>query len=144
MEPVKVTLTKDSINLVEYQSQALKLPHCGGTVQFEGVIRDHNHGKSVSYLEYSSYESMAAKELTNIGLSAVREFGVAHIDIVHRLGRLELGDTAVIIRVLSPHRNEAFAACKYVIDTLKKDVPIWKKEFYQDGTTDWPICNHGV
>ena len=144
MDGFSVKLTEDAINLREYATKAKELAHCGGVVQFEGVIRDHNHGKQVNFLEYSSYESMAEKELRKICIAALENFGIAHVDVVHRLGKLEIGDVAVVIRVLSPHRAEAFNACKFVIDTLKNDVPIWKKEHYQDGTTDWPICNHGV
>ena len=105
----------------------------GAVVAFEGVVRDNNAGKGVSYLEYEAYPAMAEREMAIIGSEAMREYGATNIAIVHRVGRLEIGDVSVAITVGAPHRREAFAACAYAIDAVKERVPVWKKEQYADG-----------
>ena len=112
---------------------SLVRPEDGAVVVFEGVVRDNARGKKVRYLEYHAYEPMALKKLEEIGMRARKEFDIRDVGIVHRLGRLELGECSVAIVVLSPHRAAAFEACRFAIDTLKQVVPIWKKEYYQDG-----------
>lgn len=109
----------------------------GGVVTFEGRVRDHNEGKEVLLLEYEAFPELAEKEGLRILEEAAHRWGVARILARHRVGRLEIGETAVWVGVAAGHRAEAFAACRYVIDELKTRVPIWKKEHYQDGVTDW-------
>ena len=105
----------------------------GAVVVFEGVVRNHARGKKVLYLEYHAYESMALKKLEEVGAGAKQQFAIRDIGIIHRLGHLDHGECSVAIVVTSAHRGPAFDACRYAIDTLKKIVPIWKKEFYEDG-----------
>lgn len=117
------------------------MPGCGGYVVFEGLIRNVNHGKSVTRLEYEVYETLALKELKRICEYACERFQLKYVRAWHREGRLEIGDTAVMIQVLSRHRREAFEGCRFIIDQLKARVPIWKKEFYDDGSATWTQCH---
>jgi len=105
----------------------------GALCLFLGVVRGDNDGRRVLRLEYEAYEDMALAMLEEIAADSRRRFGVSDVRIVHRLGRLEVGEVSVAVAVASPHRAEAFAACRHAIDTLKAKVPIWKKEFYADG-----------
>jgi MoaE-MoaD fusion protein len=111
----------------------LRQPEDGGVVVFDGIVRNHSQGRKTLYLEYEGYEPMALKKMEEIEASARSRWPVNRIGIVHRLGRLEIGESSVVIVVTSAHRRAAFEACQYVIDTLKKTVPIWKKEFFADG-----------
>jgi len=108
-------------------------PEDGAVVVFDGIVRNHSQGRETLYLEYEGYEPMALKKMGEIEASARSRWPVNRIGIVHRLGRLEIGEASVVIIVTSAHRKAAFEACQYVIDTLKKTVPIWKKEFFADG-----------
>jgi molybdopterin synthase catalytic subunit len=108
-------------------------PSVGGIVVFEGVVRDNARGKQVQYLEYDVYEEMAEQQIRTIIAEAEQRWGVERIAVAHRFGRLEIGEASVIIVVASPHRGEAFDACRYIIDTLKATVPIWKKEVATNG-----------
>jgi len=112
---------------------ALVCPEDGAVVIFEGIVRNHARGKGVRYLEYQAYESMALHKIEEIGAHARNEFAIRDIAIVHRLGRLDPGECSVAIVVVAAHRAAAFDACRYAIDAIKKIVPIWKKEFYEDG-----------
>jgi molybdopterin synthase catalytic subunit len=105
----------------------------GAVVVFEGTARNHSHGRRVSSLEYTAYESMALSELEQVVTSVKQRFDIRDISIVHRLGRLFPGECSVAIVVVSAHRAAAFDACRFAIDTIKEKVPIWKKEFYEDG-----------
>lgn len=105
----------------------------GGIVIFEGVVRDHARGKQIRYLEYDAYLEMAEQQIRVIIAEAERRWGVERVAVAHRFGRLEIGEASVIIVVASPHRAEAFDVCRYIIDTLKATVPIWKKEVATDG-----------
>lgn len=109
-------------------------PRHGGVVTFTGVVRDHSRGHAIDHLEYEAYVPMAEKELRAIVAEAADRWPDARVAVVHRIGRLEIGDVAVLVAAASPHRGEAFDACRYTIDTLKKRVPIWKKEFADEGT----------
>ena len=100
---------------------------------FVGVVRNANGGRSVVRLEYEAYEEMALAEMEAIAAEASRRWPVSDVRIVHRLGRMEIGEASVAVAVDAPHRGEAFEACRFTIDTLKQTVPIWKKEFYADG-----------
>lgn len=112
----------------------------GALVTFEGWVRDHNEGKSVHRLDYEAYESMALKEGTRIVQEAIDRFGLSGAHCVHRIGELAIGDVAVWAGAASPHRAEAFAACRFIIDEVKHRLPIWKKEHYTDGDSGWVNC----
>ena len=105
----------------------------GGIVAFEGVVRDNARGKQVRYLEYDVYPEMAVQKIREILAEAERRWHVDRVAVAHRIGRLEIGEASVIIVVATPHRAEAFEACRYIIDTLKTIVPIWKKEVATNG-----------
>ncbi|MEI8297014.1 MAG: ThiF family adenylyltransferase [Pseudomonadota bacterium] len=113
---------------------------CGGYASFEGWVRDFNDGRQVARLEYEAYALLAVKEGERIVAEAIERFGVTHARCVHRIGNLPLGELAVWVGVSSPHRGEAFAACRYIIDEVKHRVPIWKKEHYLDGDSGWVNC----
>ncbi|HTV79511.1 MAG TPA: ThiF family adenylyltransferase [Steroidobacteraceae bacterium] len=115
-------------------------PACGGYAAFEGWVRDHNEGRQVRHLEYEAFELLAAKEGERILAEAVERFGVEHAACVHRVGDLALGEMAVWVGVSARHRQEAFLACRYIIDEVKHRVPIWKKEHYVDGDSGWVNC----
>ncbi len=106
---------------------------CGGIVSFVGTVRNHTKGKEVKQLEFTAYTSMALKELTKIAEQALENFDIMKIAIHHAEGLLHIGDIPVVIAVSSAHRKAAFEACEFAIDTLKETVPIWKKEFFEDG-----------
>ena len=109
----------------------------GARSVFEGTVRDTNDGHDVTKLEYECYESLAIKEGNKILGEAIEKFGLIDAFCIHRIGTLEVGETAVIVVATSGHRNEAFKGCRYIIDEVKSRVPIWKKEHYQDGETEW-------
>lgn len=108
-------------------------PDTGGIVTFVGAARDHSRGQRIEKLEYEAYEGMAEREMDAIAAEASAQYGGARVAIAHRTGRLAIGELAVVVVAAAPHRGEAFAACRYAIDTLKQRVPIWKKEFAEDG-----------
>jgi len=118
---------------IERLINQLQQPEDGAVVVFDGIVRNHSQGRKTLYLEYEGYEPMALKKMKEIEESARNRWPVNRIGIVHRLGRLEIGEASVVIVVTSAHRKAAFEACQHVIDTLKKTVPIWKKEFFADG-----------
>ncbi len=105
----------------------------GAAVVFEGVVRNQTRGRTTLYLDYEAYEQMALDQMEGLAEQAVKRFQVREVALVHRLGRLEIGETSVLIVVASAHRAAAFDACRWLIDTLKRTVPIWKKEYFEDG-----------
>ncbi len=105
----------------------------GAAVVFEGVVRNQTRGRRTLYLDYEAYEEMALGQMEGLAEQAVKQFPVREVVLIHRLGRLEIGQTSVLIVVASPHRTAAFDACRWLIDTLKRTVPIWKKEYFEDG-----------
>ena len=109
------------------------LPECGATVTLDGYAREWTAGRKTKYLVYEAYEPMALAEMEKLGNEARRRFPIAHIGIVHRTGRVDIGETSVVITVSAPHRRAAFEACEWAIQELKKTVPIWKKEVFDDG-----------
>lgn len=113
---------------------------CGAYVQFEGWVRDHNEGQAVLRLEYEVYEPLAVKEGENIIAEAQEKFGISNAAAIHRSGLMELTEAAVVVGVSSPHRSEAFDACRYIIDETKVRLPIWKKEHYASGEAEWVNC----
>jgi molybdopterin synthase catalytic subunit len=119
--------------LIESMVSQLRQPEDGAVVVFDGIVRNHSQGRKTLYLEYEGYEPMALRKMKEIAESTRSRWPVNRIGIVHRLGQLEIGEASVVIVVTSAHRKAAFLACQHVIDTLKKTVPIWKKEYFADG-----------
>jgi molybdopterin synthase catalytic subunit len=115
-------------------------PACGGYAAFEGWVRDSHEGVRVRHLEYEAFEALAVREGERIIAEAIARFGVAHAACVHRIGDLAIGELAVWVGVSAPHRDEAFLACRYIIDEVKQRVPIWKKEHYVSGDSGWVNC----
>ena len=105
----------------------------GAIVTFDGCVRNQSHGRPTLYLDYEAYEPMALAKMGEIATEVHAKFPIDRVAIAHRLGRLEIGETSVFIAVSAPHRAAAFEACRYAIDTLKRSVPIWKKEYFEDG-----------
>jgi len=124
----------------EAERNALASPDCGGFVAFEGWVRNRNEGQEVLALEYQAYEALALKEGERILAEAAERFPILAASCAHRVGRLEIGDIAVWVGVSSAHRDEAFKACRYIIDEVKHRVPIWKKEHYVGGDSGWVNC----
>jgi molybdopterin synthase catalytic subunit len=125
-------ITREPID-AQRVARALQRPEDGAVAVFEGVVRNNSKGKKTRYLEYEGYEPMALKKMEEIGIFVRQAWEIDGVAIVHRLGHMEIGETSVAIIVTSPHRRPAFDACHYAIDRLKKIVPIWKKEFFEDG-----------
>lgn len=111
----------------------IKQPEDGAVIVFEGIVRNHSRGRCTVFLEYEGYEPMALKELESLAVQARSQYEIREVAILHRLGRLEIGETSVLIVVASAHRAAAFEACRWLIDSLKRTVPIWKKEHFEDG-----------
>ena len=109
------------------------LPECGATVTLDGYAREWTKGKRTLHLIYEAYPSMALREMRQLGREAHDRFDISHVGIVHRTGKLEIGETSVVIAVSAPHRRGAFEACEWAIRELKRTVPIWKKEVFEDG-----------
>lgn len=126
--------------LPENWRTGLQDPACGGYASFEGWVRDRNEGQDVRYLEYQAYEALAVKEGQRILDEAAERFPLVHAVCVHRVGELRLGELAVWVGVSSVHRDEAFKACRYIIDEVKHRVPLWKKEHYSNGDSGWVNC----
>jgi molybdopterin synthase catalytic subunit len=125
-------ITSDRIDTTAMLAR-MKQPEDGASVIFEGIVRNHSRGRRTLFLEYEAYEEMALKELESLASQAISQFEIRDVAIVHRLGRVEIGETSVLIVVASAHRAAAFEACRWLIDTLKRTVPIWKKEHFEDG-----------
>lgn len=111
----------------------LERPEDGALVIFDGIVRNHSRNRKTLHLEYDAYEAMALAKLHELATEATHRFAVRNVALVHRLGHIEIGESSVLIAVFSAHRAPAFEACRWLIDTLKKTVPIWKKEFFEDG-----------
>lgn len=112
---------------------ALKQPGDGAVVVFDGIVRDNTRGRKTLYLDYEAYEEMALAEMRKLAAEAGERFAIDRVGVVHRLGRLEIGESSIVIVVTSAHRAAAFDACRWLIDTLKRTVPVWKKEHFADG-----------
>ena len=130
--PTRTYLTRAAIPADELIAAA-KQGSDGAVVVFDGIVRDNTRGRRTLYLDYEAYEEMAERQIAELAGQAVDRFGVRGVTLVHRLGRLEIGETSILIVVASAHRGAAFEACRWLIDTLKKTVPIWKKETFADG-----------
>ena len=111
----------------------LKRGEDGAALVFEGVVRNQTRGRRTLFLDYEAYEQMALQQMESLAIQALQQFQIRDVALVHRLGRLEIGETSVLIAVASAHRAAAFDACRWLIDTLKRTVPIWKKEYFEDG-----------
>ena len=129
-----VEITTDSLNIGAIARRVVPV-NCGAIVTLDGFVRQFTKGRETEYLVYEAYEPMALKEMAKLIDAAKKQFEIEHVGIVHRLGKLEIGETSVIISVASPHRRAAFEACEWLIKELKRTVPIWKKEVYADGET---------
>jgi adenylyltransferase/sulfurtransferase len=132
-------LSPVAVDLIALRDE-LANPACGGYVAFEGWVRNHNEGLEVRSLEYEAFAPLAVREGNRIVQEAIEKFGVRAMLCVHRTGSLAIGDLAVWVGVSAPHRDEAFRACRYVIDEVKHRVPIWKKEHYVNGDSGWVNC----
>lgn len=138
----KVALTREPID-APWLTAGLKRGPDGAVVAFDGIVRDNSRGRRTLYLVYEAYEEMALKQMRELAAKAMEDFDIRDLRLVHRLGKLEIGETSVLIVVASAHRAAAFDACRWLIDTLKKTVPIWKKEHFEDGAVwadgePWP------
>jgi molybdopterin synthase catalytic subunit len=131
-ENVSVALTRDRIDAEKIVAYA-KSGEDGAVVVFDGIVRNHTRGRRTLHLDYEAYEEMAVRQMRELGLKACKRFAIRRVTMVHRLGRLEIGESSVLIVVAAAHRSAAFEACRWLIDTLKQTVPIWKKETFADG-----------
>ena len=129
---VIVALMREAID-AEKIVAAAKSGEDGAVVVFDGIVRNHSRGRRTLHLDYEAYEEMATRQMRELGGKARERFGVRQVTMVHRLGRLEIGETSVLIVVASAHRSAAFEACRWLIDSVKQTVPIWKKETFADG-----------
>lgn len=127
-----VELTHDVID-TRAITDALKAGEDGAVTVFDGIVRNNTRGRSTLHLDYTAYESMALDQMRALAAEAIEKFGVRDVAMVHRLGRLQIGETSILIAVASAHRGVTFDACRWLIDTLKKQVPIWKQEVFVDG-----------
>jgi molybdopterin synthase catalytic subunit len=133
------TISKEAIPTQDL-SQAMQNPQAGALVIFDGRVRNLNDGKVVESLEYEAWEALCIKEATKIIHEAQERFEILEIRCVHRVGHLMIGDCAVWLGVLSAHREDGFAACRYVIDEVKHRLPIWKREHYSEERSEWVLC----
>jgi molybdopterin synthase catalytic subunit len=131
-----IALTRDAIDYRALTEQ-VRRPDCGAVVTFLGTVRDLTDGKVTQALDYEAYPAMAEKKMAEIEGDTRRRWPVGEMALLHRLGHLEVGEISVAVAVSCPHRGQAFEACQYAIDRLKELVPIWKKENWADGTTEW-------
>ncbi|MEZ6095739.1 MAG: molybdenum cofactor biosynthesis protein MoaE [Pirellulaceae bacterium] len=122
------------INLVRSQ---VSQPECGAVLIFEGTTRQFTHGRETVFLEYESYESMAERAIEQLEQEAIQRFGLVACRMMHRIGRVEIGETSVVIGIGSRHRAEAIVAIDWILNELKRSIPIWKCEHWSDGTSEW-------
>ncbi len=134
-------ITQEAI-LPEVFLKTMPGPESGALATFFGIVRNHHEGKKVRQLHYECYPSMAQQQIERIKTRVTQRWELQEINILHRVGTLAVGEIAVAVSVASAHRAEAFAACSAVVDAIKHEVPIWKKEFYMDGTQAWVLCGH--
>jgi molybdopterin synthase catalytic subunit len=136
-----VRLTREPIDHLAV-AESVRRAHCGAVVLFLGTVRDLTGGQATAFLDYEAYEPMAEKKLREIEAALREKWPVGEAALVHRLGRLAVGEVSVAVAVSCPHRAEAFAACQFAVDTLKELVPIWKRENAPDGTGEWVHQSH--
>lgn len=128
----KCAIVREPIAAREIAAE-IKAGQDGAVVVFDGIVRDNSRGRRTLYLDYEAYESMALNEMQRLAEAALERFAIRDVRILHRLGRLAIGETSILIAVAAAHRAAAFDACRWLIDSLKKTVPIWKKEYFEDG-----------
>ena len=133
MENSRILITTDPLD-AESVTNLVKSTSNGSVVTFEGTTRDETSGRKVVRLEYEAYPEMAEKTFQQIFDEVLGQWGLNHVAVAHRIGRLELGETSLLVAVAAPHRAEAFAITMYVVERIKEIVPIWKKEFFEDGS----------
>ena len=138
---MRFQISEQAIDIAAARASILR-SDCGGFVSFEGWVRDHHNGKAVDKLIYSAYTAMAEKEGAKIVEAAMARLDIEAALCIHRVGELQIGDIAVWIGVSAGHRGSAFEACRFIIDTIKGEVPIWKHEFYRDGSAEWTLNHH--
>lgn len=129
---MQISITQDVIDTARIMDE-MKAGADGAVCVFDGIVRNNTRGRQTLFLDYEAYEAMALQQMEGLGAEAITKFGVRDVALVHRLGRLQVGESSVLIVVASAHRGAAFEACRWLIDTLKKSVPIWKKEQFVDG-----------
>src|ERR1700761_6873856 len=129
---MRIEITDGVIPAAEI-AQEIKAGSDGAVCVFDGIVRDNSRGRKTLHLDYEAYREMALEQMRALAAEAVTKFGVRDVALVHRLGRLVVGETSVLVVVASAHRGAAFEACRWLIDTLKRTVPIWKKEYFEDG-----------
>ena len=129
-------ITSDEIELGDV-IRAVEAADAGAIVHFLGVVRNNTEGREVSYLEYEAYPPMAEKKMAEIAQEIQEKWGLDRVAMIHRVGRLEIGEVSVAVAIASPHRKEAFEACHYAMNRLKQIVPIWKREVWVDGEEEW-------
>jgi molybdopterin synthase catalytic subunit len=117
-------------------------PHHGAVVTFAGTVRDNTDGRQTARLEYETYAEMAEKKMVEIGEEIQDKWSIEDVAMIHRIGALEIGDISILIAVAAPHRKDTFEACSYAIDRVKQVVPVWKKEIWQDGESEWAGDRH--
>ena len=122
---------------VQQVNDLVKRPTDGAVVTFDGIVRNNFDGRPVRYLAYEAYAAMAEKKMAEIGAEVQQKFAIGEIAMVHRIGRLEIGESSIVIAVAAPHRHAAFEACAYAMDRVKDAVPVWKQEFFADGADHW-------
>jgi molybdopterin synthase catalytic subunit len=124
---------------IDYQAltEAVRTPRCGAVVLFLGTVREMTGGRATSYLNYEAYAGMAEKQMAAVEAELRQRWPVGEVAVVHRLGRMDLGEVTVAVAVSCPHRAQAFDACRFAIDRVKEVVPIWKQEHWADGATEW-------
>jgi len=133
--PDRCLLTFEALDLVRLGD--IQDPSCGALASFVGLVRNEHQGRPVLHLDYEAHEGMALKELFRIAEEAHRFWNLGPLVLAHRLGRLQIGDAAVLTLASAAHRDDAFTACRFLIDEIKLRVPVWKREFYADGTQAW-------
>lgn len=117
--------------------EVVESPEAGAVVLFLGTVRNNTDGRQVKHLEYDAYTPMAERKMTEIGQEILEKWGIKRVAIIHRVGKLEIGEVSVAVGIASPHRKDGFEACKYAMDRLKQIVPIWKREVWLDGDAEW-------
>lgn len=133
MIPTQIIITNYPLNVSAINSK-VKRPSNGGIVTFQGTTRDNTDGHAVTHLEYEAYEEMATKVIASIVSEAESQWGIDDVVVAHRLGQVEVGEISMVVAVGYPHRKQAFTACSYIVDRIKEIAPIWKKEFFNDGS----------
>lgn len=132
-----IEIRREAID-IEAMNATAGHPECGAVLTFSGTVRNHHLGRQVHKLAYEAYEGMASKEMARVVAAAKDRWpAIRKVQVVHRFGEMPVGESSIYITVATPHRPEGFESLRFIIDRIKRDVPIWKKEFYADGETDW-------